>query len=147
MTNIRLSMASFIAFALLISPARSQWNPVGGLLDVPVTRDCSLTEGEIALAAPDGIFYCPSRARTADAQVADASHFYLVHAYGRLAIHTSSNKLADCWAAHQLAQAPNGRYYVKQWIQHWRTYGTRNLSYGPTEQRIANVRSCCACGL
>lgn len=120
---------------------------MGGLLDVPVIRDCSMTEGEIATVAPDGIYYCRSRAEAVDKQVADASHFYLVHAYGRLAINTNSKKLADCWAAHQLARAPNGPHYVKQWIQHWRTYGARNLSYGPTEQRIANVKSCCACGL
>lgn len=120
---------------------------MGGLLDVPVIRDCSMTEGEIATVAPDGIYYCRSRAEAVDKQVADASHFYLVHAYGRLAINTNSKKLADCWAAHQLARAPNGPHYVKQWIQHWRTYGARKLSYGPTEQRIANVKSCCACGL
>lgn len=99
------------------------------------------------MAKTDGIFVCRSRARVVDAQFADASHFYLVRAYGSLAIHKDSKKLADCWAAHRLAEAPNGPYYVKQWIRHWRTYGIRSSSFGTPEERIANVRSCCDCGV
>lgn len=147
MTAIRYCCASLVIYGSLVGTSNSQWSPHGGLLDVPVTNDCSITGGEIALARPDGIFLCPSRARAIDEQIADASHFYLVHAYGSLAIHKASKKLADCWAAHQLADTPNGPYYVKQWIRHWRTYGVSSSTYGTPEQRIANVRSCCACGV
>ncbi|MCJ2136833.1 hypothetical protein MKK69_22740 [Methylobacterium sp. J-026] len=147
MTIVRYCSAIFILYTFLICSADSQWSPAGGLLDVPVTNNCSVTRDEVATAKSDGIFYCPVRARIVDSQVADASHFDLVHAYAILAIHTSSKKLADCWAAHRLATAPNGPYYVRQWITYWRAYGAKNFSYGAPEQRIANVRSCCACGV
>lgn len=125
----------------------AQWSPFGAVLDVSVTNNCSKTQGEIAQVVMDGIFYCPSRANIVNSQVQDASHFYLVQAYGQLAIHKRSMKLADCWAAHQLANAPKGPHYVRQWIQHWRDYGTWQVAYGSPAQRIANVRSCCGCGV
>ncbi len=147
MAILRPLIFSLILYASLTEPSNSQWSPFGRVLDVTITNDCVKTLGEIALAKPDGIFYCPVRAQVIDAQVEDASHFYLVQAYGQLAIHNSSRKLADCWAAHQLARAPNGRHYIEQWIRHWKTYGVWNATYGRPEQRIANVRSCCACGI
>jgi hypothetical protein len=101
----------------------------------------------MASARYDGLFVCPSRQREIKSEVADADHFYLVHEYGELALHKTSQKLADCWAAHQLRAAPNGPYFVKQWIKHWRIYGRTSAAYGTPEQRIADVRSCCACGI
>jgi hypothetical protein len=127
--------------------AKAQWSPVGGLLNVPVTKNCTITSGNVASAKTDGLFLCPSRADLVDSQVKDASHFYVVHEYGLLAIRTNSDKLADCWAAHQLARAPNGRHYVKQWITHWSNYGMTHPTLGTPAQRIANVRACCACGI
>ncbi|MGU3666244.1 hypothetical protein ACLBX9_18830 [Methylobacterium sp. A49B] len=127
--------------------SHAQWRPSGGLLDVAVTPKCSATGGKVALATQDGVYLCPSREAQINAQVADASHFYLVHAYGHLAIHNTSDKLADCWAAHTLAAAPRGPHFVRQWIKHWRAYGTTNPTFGTPEQRIANVRGCCACGV
>lgn len=147
MRNLYKFHVSFAIYMLLTATSGAQWTPAGGLLDVPVTQDCSMTAGMVASAKPDGIILCPSRAKEVDAQVPDASHFYLVHAYGHLAIHTSSKKLADCWAAHKLAAAPNGQHYVRQWIRHWRMYGKNDSVYGEPEGRIANVRSCCACGV
>ena len=82
-----------------------------------------------------------------DSLIRDASHFYFVRAYGFLYIHRKSQKLADCWAAHALAGAPNGPHYVRQWMKHWRAFGRADQAYGTPEQRIANVRSCCACGV
>jgi hypothetical protein len=124
----------------------AQWVPVGGLLDVPVIQNCTLTQGRVAVAKPDGVFLCKAKVAEVEAQTADASHFFIVHEYGHLAIRTTSGKLADCWAAHRLAEAPNGPHYVKQWIKHWRIYGTPDPSFGSREQRINDVRSCCACG-
>lgn len=147
MTKFRFFIYLSIIYTSFIGASVAQWSPFGEVVDVTVTNNCSMTEGEIALVVSDGIFYCPSRAAIADTQVSDASHFYLVQAYGQLAIHKRSTKLADCWAAHQLAAAPNGRHYVRQWIRHWRAYGTWKAAYGSPEQRIANVRSCCACGV
>lgn len=146
MTRTILFVAIAINYAGLTHQSLAQWRPTGGLLDVTLTNHCAVTDGGVASAKPDGIFYCPSRAAAVDAQVADASHFYVVQAYGMLAIHTTSKKLADCWAAHALATTPKGPHYVKQWIKHWRIYGTSDLTYGAPEQRISNVRSCCACG-
>ncbi|MCJ2092508.1 hypothetical protein MKK67_08350 [Methylobacterium sp. J-072] len=135
------------AIVLYCIPAYAQWSPIGGLLNVPVTRDCSETAGNIASAKTDSLFLCPARAEIVDSQVNDASHFYIVHEYGLLAIRTTSDRLADCWAAHQLAGAPNGRHYVKQWITHWTSYGVTRPNFGTPAQRIANVRACCACGI
>jgi hypothetical protein len=101
----------------------------------------------VASVDVDGILVCPSRQKGINLQIPRANHFYLVHAYGMLAVHKTSEKLADCWAAHQLQGAPNGPYYVKQWIKHWRIYGSTSPIYGTPEERIANVRSCCACGV
>jgi hypothetical protein len=139
---------SFCALFLAhIAPSLAQWTPSGALIDVILISSCSSTGGKVALVTQDGISVCPSRASQVDAQIADASHFYLVHAYGHLAVGKTSEKLADCWAAHRLADAPRGPHYVRQWIKHWRAYGTTDSTFGTPEQRIANVRSCCACGL
>ncbi|MBP1180357.1 hypothetical protein [Methylobacterium sp. PvR107] len=141
-----LFVAIVTNYAGVTLPSLAQWRPTGGLLNVARTNQCSMTGGEVASARPDGIFFCPSRAAAVDAQVADASHFYFVQAYGSLAIHTTSKKLADCWAAHALATTPHGPHYVKQWIKHWRIYGNPDLIHGEREERISNVRRCCACG-
>lgn len=147
---MRRAMKLLIYLASFSTPTMSalaQWRPAGGILDVTVTNRCAMTAGKVASAKSNRIFFCPSRAAQVDGQVPDASHFYLVHEYGLLAVHTTSEKLADCWAAHTLAAAPNGRHYVRQWIKHWRTYGRTSFTYGSPEQRISNVRSCCACGV
>lgn len=139
--------ACFFIFGFTGSAAHAQWSPIGSLLDVPVTQNCSITGGNIALARTDGMFLCSRRSELVNAQVPDASHFYMVHEYGLLAIHTNSHRLADCWAAHQLKTAHNGTYYVKQWITHWKNYGTALANFGTPEQRISNVRACCGCGV
>lgn len=105
-----------------------------------------MTNGRVATARSEGMFYCPARASEINSEISDASHFYIAHEYGLLATHSGSKKLADCWAAHKLAASPKGVYYIKQWIKHWRTYGKTDAAYGAPEQRISNVRSCCACG-
>ncbi|MDP4004247.1 hypothetical protein [Methylobacterium sp. NEAU K] len=137
----------FYMLAFTDGNARAQWNPSGSLLDISVIKNCSETGGNIAAARSDGLFLCPRRAELVNSQVPDASHFYIVHEYGLLAIRIASDRLADCWAAHQLKRAPNGAHYIKQWITHWKNYGTVRPSYGTPEQRIANVRACCACGV
>ncbi|SFL29465.1 hypothetical protein SAMN05192568_10032 [Methylobacterium pseudosasicola] len=147
MVNLRLFSITALAVLFYCAPAGAQWSPAGSLLNVPVTKDCNQTSGSVASAKPDGLFLCPTRAELIDSQVQDASHFYIVHEYGLLAIQTTSDRLADCWAAHQLAAARNGRHYIKQWIIHWTHYGTTRPSFGTPAQRIANVRSCCACGI
>jgi hypothetical protein len=142
----RSLIISAILYAISISPSLSQWRPTGELLTVSSKNRCEKTAGRVA-AINDGILYfCPARAAEVDAQVSDASHFYIVHEYGHLAIHTTSTKLADCWAAHKLASAPKGPHYIRRWIKHWRIYGTADAAYGTAEERISNVRSCCACG-
>lgn len=124
----------------------AQWHPAGRLIDVKVINTCKMPDRQVAFLTPDGIFFCPERAADVDAQMSSASHFYLVHEYGRVAINTPSRKLADCWAARALAAAPNGPFYVKQWIKHWLIHGTSDPTYGTPEQRTSYVRSCCACG-
>lgn len=135
-----------ISFAFFHSYAAAQWSPTGLLAEVPVLRNCDMTNGKVAVARTDGIFFCPSRASEINSEIPDASHFAVVHEYGMLAIHTTSGKLADCWAAHRLATASNGLHYIKQWIRYWRAHGRPDAIYGSPEERISNIRSCCACG-
>ena len=144
-TQINIRVAA-IFYAISTTASFSQWKPAGFLLSVPVTYGCSMTSGMVAALSSGTLYYCPSRAAQIDAQMQDASHFYLVHEYGLLAIQTPSRKLADCWAAHKLAATPRGPHYVRQWIRHWRAYGTSDPTYGSPEERISNVRNCCACG-
>ncbi|TXM98650.1 hypothetical protein FV242_28070 [Methylobacterium sp. WL64] len=147
MSCARIAAASVCAFISQCGPLLAQWSASGGLLNVSITKSCSETSGNIATSKSDGLFLCPTRISLVESQVKGASHFYIVHAYGLLAIRNNSERLADCWAAHQLANAPNGLHYIKQWITHWSNYGVTQSTFGTPAQRIANVRSCCACGI
>lgn len=136
-----------IAVMLLTSPSYAQWNPSGALTNIPVVANCTMTGGDIAVAWLGIIYYCPVAVQRINSLVPDAGHFYFVHEYGHLAIPTSSEPEADCWAATQLRMVSNGVYYVRQWITFWSSYGQAHPKYGTVAQRIANVRACCSCGL
>lgn len=134
-------------FFLLLSAgnAVSQWQPTGQFLSIPVTQNCAATNGDIAVAGPQGIFFCQASANRINSIVPDSGHFYFVHEYGHFAVPQGGEPGADCWAARQLSASPNGVYYVRQWLSFWSVHGRAHPNYGSVAQRIANVRACCAC--
>lgn len=125
--------------------AAAQWVPSGQFLSIPVTQNCAATNGDIAVATPQGIFYCSAAAVSLNRIVPDAGHFYYVHEYGHYANPHGGESDADCWAAQQLSRAPNGVYYIHQWVTFWSAHGQPHPNYGSVAQRIGNVRACCAC--
>jgi len=145
---IRPSLASLTTLALLVAAAGSaqaQWRPDGALAAVPVIRECDETGGDIAVSRldPPTIYVCPrvvERVRRSDP---GAEHFYLVHEYGHIALLTSDEAAADCWAAHELAKAPNGERYLAAAIRHFRARGNESSRrYGTPVERADRIRSC-----
>ena len=145
---IRPSFASLTTLALLVAAAAStqaQWRPAGALAAVPVIRECDETGGDIAVSRldPPTIYVCPrvvERVRRSDP---GAEHFYLVHEYGHIALLTSDEAAADCWAARELAKAPNGERYLAAAIRHFRARGDESSRrYGTPVERADRIRSC-----
>ena len=72
-----------------------------------------------------------------------AEHFYLVHEYGHIALLTSDEAAADCWAAREMAKAANGERYLAATIRHFRRRGEDpSRRYGTPLERAERIRSC-----
>jgi hypothetical protein len=72
-----------------------------------------------------------------------AEHFYLVHEYGHVALATADEAAVDCWAARELAKAPNGERYLAASIRHFRRRGDEaSRRYGTPVERAERIRSC-----
>jgi hypothetical protein len=139
-------LACLLFFFASVTSGNAQWTPSGPLASVPVIPDCSKTGGDIAVAViiPAGafIYFCPANAAMVNAAVPDAGHFYYVHEFGHIALGTSVEPAADCWAAQQLKSVPNGIHYVQQWLTYWSAFGADHPKYGTKFQRFTNVKSC-----
>ena len=144
----RSTLARLSTFALLFAAAfaaQAQWRPTGALAGVPVIRECDETGGDIAVTRldPPTIYICPrvvELARKADPGV---EHFFLVHEYGHLAMQTSDESLADCWAARELAKAKNGERYLAAAIRHFERRGAdTSRRYGTPLERARRIRAC-----
>ena len=145
---IRPTLARLSTLALLAAAAgaaQAQWRPGGMLATVPVIRECDETGGDIAVSRldPPTIYVCPrvvERVRKSDP---GAEHFYLVHEYGHIALQTSDEAAADCWAARELARAPNGERTLAATIRHFRRRGEDpSRRYGSPIERAERIRSC-----
>ena len=137
-----------IALALAASlpglPLAAQWSPQGVLAGVPVTEDCERTAQAPARAAEGPqVFVCSASAATIDAEVAQASHFFLVHEYGHIAIDGATESQADCWAAHELGMAPGGAEFVGATAS-WLEARSEEVvePYGPSGERARRIREC-----
>ena len=100
----------------------AQWVPSGArCAKVPVIRDCDETGGDVAVSRldPPTIYLCPRVVDLVRKKDPGAEHFYLVHEYGHIALATSSEAEADCWAARELAKAHNGERYLNAAIRHF----------------------------
>ncbi len=139
------SLPVLAVLAALASPAEAQWRPRGALASVPVIRECDETGGDIAVTRlePPTIYVCPrviELARKADPGV---EHFFLVHEYGHIALQNGDEAAADCWAARELAKAPNGERYLAAAIRHFRRRGDdASRRYGTPVERAERIRAC-----
>ena len=144
----RTAFASLTVFAVLAAAAgaaAAQWKPRGALAAVPVIRECDETGGDIAVTRldPPTIYVCRRVVELLRKADPGAEHFYLVHEYGHIALLTSDEAAADCWAARELARAPNGERYLAAAIRHFRRRGEDpSRRYGTPLERAERIRSC-----
>ena len=115
------------------------------LAAVPVIRECDETGGDIAVSRldPPTIYICRRVVELVRKSDPGVEHFYLVHEYGHIALQTSDEAAADCWAARELAKAPNGERYLAATIRHFRRRGEDpSRRYGTPLERAERIRSC-----
>ena len=142
----------FVAFVgahllLLLScqPARAQWLPSGPLAAVLVVQDCTQTGGDVAVSRldPPTVYLCPAVVRLVRKNDTGAEHFYFVHEFGHIALATSDEAAADCWAARELASAPRGERYLRAAIGHFRRRPEQpSARYGTANERAERIRRC-----
>ena len=146
MTRVPFASLPVLAvLAALVGPAEAQWRPRGALAAVPVIRESDETGGDIAVTRlePPTIYLCPrvvELARKADPGV---EHFFLVHEYGHVVLQSGDEAAADCWAARELAKAPNGERYLAATIRHFRRRADDpSRRYGTPVERADRIRAC-----
>jgi len=143
----RRRRAALLALLILAvaSAADAQWVARGALATVPVIRDCTETGGDVAVSRldPPTVYLCPHVVALVRKKDPGAEHFYFVHEFGHIALNSSDEAAADCWAARELAQARNGSRYLATAIAHFRQrpddYSPR---YGTPKQRAERIRIC-----
>ena len=136
---------TFALLAATAGSAQAQWRPTGPLAAVPVIRECDETGGDIAVSRldPPTIYVCRRVVDLLRKSDPGAEHFYLVHEYGHIALATADEAAADCWAARELAKAPNGERYLTAAIRHFRRRGDESSRrYGTPVERAERIRSC-----
>ncbi|MEP6740066.1 MAG: hypothetical protein ABJA61_06780 [Caldimonas sp.] len=144
----RSSAPAILASLVLLLPltqARAQWVPKGALAHVLVVRDCNETGGDVAVSRldPPTIYVCPLVVQLIRKKNPGAEHFFLVHEYGHVALATSDEAFADCWAAKELAKAPNGRRYIDAAIALFRQRpADYSPLYGSPAERAERIRTC-----
>jgi hypothetical protein len=141
--SVPLAIVAVLAAAS--GPAEAQWKPRGALAAVPVVRECDETGGDIAVSRldPPTIYVCPRVVELARKSDPGVEHFFLVHEYGHIALQTGDETAADCWAARELAKAPNGERYLGAAIRHFRRRGEDpSRRYGTPIERAERIRHC-----
>ncbi len=144
----RCVLASVLASLLLLLPAigaHAQWVPTGRLAAIPIIRDCNETGGDVAVSRldPPTVYICPAVMAMIRKKNPGAAHFYFVHEFGHVAQGTSDEAVADCWAARELAKAPNGRRYLAAAIEHFRQRPDEaSPRYGTPKERAERIRRC-----
>lgn len=127
------------------APVRAQWVPSGPLAAVLVVQDCTETGGDVAVSRldPPTVYLCPTVVRLVRKKDPGAEHFYFVHEFGHIALATSDEAAADCWAAHELAGAPHGERYLRAAIDHFRRRPDEpSRRYGTASERAERIRRC-----
>ena len=146
--RFRSAFAALLASLLVLVPATracAQWVARGALAAVPVVQDCNETSGDVAVSRrhPPAIYVCPTVVRLIRKKFPGAEHFYLVHEYGHVAEDSADEAIADCWAAKELARAPNGGRYLVAVIELLRQRpDERSPRYGTPSERAERIRFC-----
>jgi hypothetical protein len=126
-------------------PALAQWVPTGPLASVLVVQDCTQTAGDVAVSRldPPTVYLCQTVVRLVRQKDPGAEHFYFVHEFGHIALQTSDEAAADCWAAGELANAPHGERYLRAAIEHFRRRPDQHSArYGTPTERAERIRTC-----
>jgi hypothetical protein len=94
---------------------------------------------------PPTVYTCPTVVRVVRQQYPGAEHFFLVHEYGHVALQTSDEAMADCWAAHELATVKGGRRVLDAAIALFRARADdSSRRYGSPQDRAERIRRCAA---
>jgi hypothetical protein len=111
---------------------------------VPVSEDCERTAGAPARAAEGPqIFTCASAVEVIEAEVPNASSFFLVHEYGHVAIEGPTESQADCWAATELGAISEAMIYVDAAARWLEAHGDGQLDqFGSGAERAQRIREC-----
>ena len=136
---------AFLVVASTHAPARAQWVPSGPLASVLVVQDCTQTAGDVAVSRldPPTVYLCQTVVRLVRQKDPGAEHFYFVHEFGHIALQTSDEAAADCWAAGELANAPHGERYLRAAIDHFRRRPDQSSRrYGTPAERAERIASC-----
>lgn len=145
-THVWRSFGVAILLILSIRWGSAQWTPTGALARVPVIENCTATGGDIAVfRKPNGvptIFYCQAVANVINAEFPQAGRFYYVHEFAHAAGILNEDD-ADCWAARQLASAPNGPIILRSVIAHFKSRGSESHpGYSTASDRADNIARC-----
>jgi hypothetical protein len=145
--NRRFLAACLVPLLLLVPAVRAQaqWVPTGRLAAVPVVRNCDETSGDVAVSRldPPKIYICPFVMTLIRKKYPGAEHFFFVHEFGHIALRTSDEAAADCWAAKALAKAPNGSRDLAAVIDLLRRRPDEDSPrYGTPSGRARHIREC-----
>jgi len=145
-TRRRLAAAAApLVLGVIALPTLAQWVPTGPLASVLVVQDCTQTAGDVAVSRldPPTVYLCQTVVRLVRQKDPGAEHFYFVHEFGHIALQTSDEAAADCWAAGELVGARHGDRYLRAAIEHFRRRpDQQSRRYGTPAERAERIRSC-----
>jgi hypothetical protein len=140
-----LALGLVAALAAAPVAASAQWRPTGRLASVLVVDDCNETGGDVMASRlePPTVYVCPTVVRLVRKHHPGAEHFFFVHEFGHIALQTSDEAAADCWAAHELASLRNGRRALDAAIALFRARAKEESQrYGSPHDRAERIRRC-----
>jgi|SRR4051812_21929523 hypothetical protein len=140
-------LAFGLAAVLAATPVAvaAQWRPTGRLASVLVVDDCNETGGDVMVSRldPATVYVCPTVVRLVRKHHPGAEHFFFVHEFGHIALQTSDEAAADCWAARELASVRNGRRALDAAIALFRARARdESQRYGSPQERAERIRRC-----
>jgi hypothetical protein len=136
-----------LVVVLAVAPARAAgpWRPTGELAFVRVVNACDETAGDVMVSRldPPTVYVCPRVVALVRKHHAGAEHFFFAHEFGHIALQTSDEAGADCWAARELALVPRGRRSLDAAIALFRArQGEHSQRYGTALDRAERIRRC-----
>ena len=136
-----------VVLAVAPASAAAQWRPTGQLASVLVVDDCNETGGDVMVSRldPPTVYICPAVVKLVRMQHPGAEHFFFVHEFGHVALQTSDEAMADCWAARELVALRHGRRSLDAAIALFRARAEdRSQRYGSPQDRAERIRRCAA---